>query len=229
MLFNFIFLMACSTSTPPESTSAGENAHKKGSYFDFRKFDFAEVIDGPPAEGSDADKDDYAQIKALQKKRTKEQCEVAKSEVSYKNLADLFEKPKGPLTHAEVAVFKVIFDQLESETKPIWTLAKNKWKRPRPYFVVSGIRPCIKKETSTSYPSAHAALGQMGARILAFAYPKKDDEILARGKEIGDHRVLGGVHHPTDVEAGRKLGDAIFERLMENTAFEKALKKAKSK
>jgi hypothetical protein len=32
---------------------------------------------------------------------------------------------------------------------------------------------------------------------------------MKRGDEISMHRVLGGVHHPSDIVAGKKLGDAM--------------------
>jgi hypothetical protein len=40
---------------------------------------------------------------------------------------------------------------------------------------------------------------------------------MAVANQVGKNRMIGGVHHPSDVEAGQKLGDemafrAIWER-----------------
>jgi acid phosphatase (class A) len=54
------------------------------------------------------------------------------------------------------------------------------------------------------------------------------DAILARGRQIGDDRVIGGVHFPSDVEAGRTLAQAIFAKLMASPDFQADLARAKT-
>ena len=45
--------------------------------------------------------------------------------------------------------------------------------------------------------------------VLADLVPKLQEAILERGRQVGNDRVLAGVHHPSDVEAGQKLGAAL--------------------
>jgi len=40
--------------------------------------------------------------------------------------------------------------------------------------------------------------------------------------------VLGGVHYPSDVAAGRILGNAIADKMLANPEFQAALAKAKA-
>ena len=50
---------------------------------------------------------------------------------------------------------------------------------------------------------------------------------MTRGKLMGDDRVIAGMHFPSDVAAGQKLGGAIAKKLMENPVFQKSLQDAK--
>ena len=50
---------------------------------------------------------------------------------------------------------------------------------------------------------------------------------MARGKLIGQDRVIGGMHYPSDVAAGQKLGAAIAKSLLANEQFKTEFEKAK--
>jgi acid phosphatase (class A) len=62
--------------------------------------------------------------------------------------------------------------------------------------------------------------GYVTALVLAQVFPAQREAILARGVRYGDNRVACGVHHPTDVAAGRLLGIAYFNALKANPAFQ---------
>jgi len=51
---------------------------------------------------------------------------------------------------------------------------------------------------------------------------------MARGQQIGDDRVLGGVHFPSDIEAGHTLAHALFDKLAASQDFQADLTKAKA-
>ena len=88
--------------------------------------------------------------------------------------------------------------------------AKNYYKRPRPFdYADETVDPCIEKATGYAYPSGHATSARLYARLLGKMYPERAEAFLKRGDEAALFRVLGGVHHPTDIEAGKKLGDAL--------------------
>jgi len=54
------------------------------------------------------------------------------------------------------------------------------------------------------------------------------DTILAEGRTIGWHRVQIGRHYPTDIYAGRVLGQAIVQQLKKSERFKKDFAEAKS-
>ena len=98
---------------------------------------------------------------------------------------------------------------------------KEKVRRPRPFVRHGALRPCITapKGDSQSYPSGHAALARVIGLILAEMVPERGPEFLARADEAGLDRVIGGVHHPTDVAAGKALADEVYAVLLQSPTF----------
>jgi hypothetical protein len=62
--------------------------------------------------------------------------------------------------------------------------------------------------TSGSFPSGHTTYATSGAVGLATLLPELAPEILARGSEAGNNRIVLGVHYPLDIIGGRIDGDA---------------------
>jgi acid phosphatase (class A) len=74
-------------------------------------------------------------------------------------------------------------------------------------------------DPQSSHPSGHAAHGWGWALVLAEAYPSRAREILQRGREYGDSRVVCGFHFPSDVEVGRMVGALVVARLHADEGF----------
>ena len=94
--------------------------------------------------------------------------------------------------------------------------AKKFWSRPRPYVTSAEVKPVVSNVTEGSYPSGHATCGYLWAILLADMIPERRDELFARGTRYGMNRVVGGVHYPTDAEAGR-LSAAVIAAVMFTT------------
>ena len=109
--------------------------------------------------------------------------------------------------------------------------AKKHYNRVRPFkfYHASTCNSRQEGELSTngSYPSGHTAMGWAEALVLAEINPPRQDEILKRGFEIGQSRVICGYHWQSDVDAGRVMGSAIVARLHANEEFQKYLAAAK--
>lgn len=109
--------------------------------------------------------------------------------------------------------------------------AKNHYERQRPFdfFKEETCLPEQQAELSTngSYPSGHTSIGWATALILAEINPDRQNEILKRGYEMGQSRVICGYHFQSDVDAGRLTGSAIVARLHADEGFQKQLEKAK--
>jgi acid phosphatase (class A) len=105
--------------------------------------------------------------------------------------------------------------------------AKKVWGRKRPQVSEPRIKPCLPLEPSSSYPSGHSALGAMWANLLAEMFPEDAEILIARGRQIGTDREMAGMHWPSDVEAGLKLGTEVAHRLIAEPGFKEKLQKAR--
>jgi acid phosphatase (class A) len=65
--------------------------------------------------------------------------------------------------------------------------------------------------------------GNLIAILLADIVPEKKAQIFERGWVFAEHRALGGVHYPSDLQAGRISAALIAQRLYQNPEFRKEL------
>lgn len=109
--------------------------------------------------------------------------------------------------------------------------AKDYYMRVRPFkfFEAPTCNPEQQEALSTngSYPSGHTAIGWATALVLAEINPGRQNEILKRGFEMGQSRVICGYHFQSDVDAARIVASAVVARLHANDAFMEQLGKAK--
>lgn len=69
---------------------------------------------------------------------------------------------------------------------------------------------------SPSYPSGHTTYGYMGSLVLAVLVPERYQQMIARGAEYGNDRILMGAHYATDVLGGRALAMHDLAHLLAN-------------
>jgi hypothetical protein len=62
--------------------------------------------------------------------------------------------------------------------------------------------------TDGGYTSGHTAEGVRDSIAMAYAVPERFQEMVSRGLELGESRILAGMHSPLDVISGRMLGTA---------------------
>jgi PAP2 superfamily len=74
--------------------------------------------------------------------------------------------------------------------------------------------------TTSSFPSGHASIGHGMALVLSLLDPDGTEFYLEEGWEIGQHREILGVHFPSDVRAGQRVSDWIFDRMWTNSDFQ---------
>jgi acid phosphatase (class A) len=74
-------------------------------------------------------------------------------------------------------------------------------------------------DQSGAYPSTHALVGMMVAMVMSEVVPERADNLLARGYEFGESRMVCGFHYNTDLVAGRLAASALYSRLHASEAF----------
>jgi acid phosphatase (class A) len=128
-------------------------------------------------------------------------------------------------------VYKLVLEMRDDAGDLATRSAKNHYMRIRPfaYYKENTCNPTQQKELSGngSYPSGHTAIGWAEALVLAEINVDRQNEILKRGYEMGQSRVICGYHWQSDVDAGRLCGAAVVVRLHADPAFQKQLQKAK--
>jgi len=215
-----------------QATAAAMNGVPATSPTDFHYFDPASVdlktlLPDPPADGSPETKAEIDLILEKQKARTPEEVERIKREVKLNVylfdtvLGDWFTAKNLPLT-------ATLFQKVDETEVPIIMSAKKDWHRPRPFKQDSRVKPPIDLPKNDSYPSGHATFGLLNALILAQLAPDLKDQLVARGTQIGDDRIIAGVHFPSDVEAGHKVANALFAKFVASPAFQADLAAAKT-
>lgn len=94
--------------------------------------------------------------------------------------------------------------------------AKRFYKYARPYrwsssvVVLPALVPAKSSTPATDggYTSGHTAEGVRDSIAMAYAVPERFQEMVSRGLELGESRILAGMHSPLDVISGRMLGTA---------------------
>jgi len=115
-----------------------------------------------------------------------------------------------------------LLQRVELDARMVGTPPKDHFNRIRP--LIGDDRPvCIRREawmsTNASYPSGHAMTGWAWGLVLGELVPAKASGLLEAGREIGESRVICGVHYQSDVEAGRMLGAAMVAEEHAKAAF----------
>lgn len=184
--------------------------------------DFRAILAAPPAAGSVAALADLDVVLQVQAWRTPEQIEWAKlveRDQVFNHATVLgawFSAERLPVT---AAFFKSLGDDLRA----IDVASKLPFARPRPNVADPRVQPCVTLPTSTSYPSGSAMQALVWAELLAEMVPAKRTELIARAHRAGWGRVIGGVHWPSDVAAGRVLAAAYLAEARKNAVFRAAL------
>jgi len=195
---------------------------ERPSYFSPTAVDPIKLLPGPPAAGSAEAREELELMETIEKDRTKADVDRCASEVDL--TVDAFKSAVGPLCTAEnLPKLAKLFKNLAKDSKPFSDTVKDHFKRPRPAHEDSQLHVPIENASSFAYPSGHSTLGTMYALILAEIAPAHRDAIIERGREIGWDRVVAGLHHPSDIYAGRVLGQALAEALLADPKFQDEL------
>lgn len=129
------------------------------------------------------------------------------------------------------AIYELVLGMREDAGDLATRSAKNAHDRVRP-FVFYDEMTCNPEQQAElshngSYPSGHTSIGWATALVLAEVNPERQNEILKRGFEMGESRVICGYHFQSDVDAGRITGSAVVARLHADPTFQKKLAAAK--
>lgn len=76
--------------------------------------------------------------------------------------------------------------------------------------------PMMDLSDSPSFPSGHTTYGYTGAVLLGILVPERYQQMIVRGAEYGNERIIVGAHYAMDVLAGRTLALYDVAHLLAN-------------
>jgi hypothetical protein len=82
--------------------------------------------------------------------------------------------------------------------------------------VVYNRGPVMDLTNNPSFPSGHTTYGYTGALILAVLVPERYSQMVTRGAEYGNDRIIMGAHYAMDVLGGRTLALYDMAHLLAN-------------
>ena len=214
----------CAAAQPAPAPAPGPQAP---SYIAAAHLDATLFLSPPPRPRSLAQAADLSAVKAAQAGKGGVRWRLAQADNDISAftafgpvLGPAFTRSAAPRTGA---LFDVLFADVTSLTVP----SKIAFDRPRPPLVDRRLSTCAPLEVTRSYPSGHATRGWLMALVLSEMVPEKSNLLLARGRDYGDSRVVCAEHFPSDVQAGRLIGAAVFAAAKSDPAFERDFQAAR--
>lgn len=211
-------LSACSSAQARVALKRAHLVSARAFYVEAAAFKTAD-FPPPPVPGSREQEEDKAAVLQWQARRSAADCEGAN--LTAKADYDFFwAGRKSPFPEPFPRAAKSFIARLASDLDSAVTVMKDRYARPRPYQAYPGeAKPCVKKSWGYSYPSGHSTYSRVYARVLADILPERREEFLATADRIALDRVVGGVHFPTDIEAGKAFGDLYHAELRKSPAY----------
>jgi acid phosphatase (class A) len=192
--------------------------------------DMKQIIPPPPSPGTLLYQNDMDISHASFFVKNTNRYKLAQSDANFstEGFAQSFEKAFGhPISKKETPVIWNILNQLEVTEGAFTKPAKHFYYRTRP-FAYFHEKACEKTyNIHGSYPSGHTTIGWAIALTLSDINPSRTDQIMKRGYEFGQSRVVCGVHYPSDVNAGYLVGSIMFSQLQTSPEFQQEIKLAK--
>lgn len=194
-----------------------------------------QLLPGPPDPASVAFLYDQARYNWGKMQRNTPRGEQAfqDARIGGQHLPDAFSEAFGININPQVTpeIYKLIVGMREDAGDLATRAAKDYYNRQRPFSFYGEMtcNPEQQEELSTngSYPSGHTSIGWATALVLSEINPDRINDILQRGYQMGESRVICGYHFQSDVDAGRITGAGVVARLHADPGFNAQLEKAK--
>jgi acid phosphatase (class A) len=219
---------ACALAVPACATGPLRQAAAPASYLDHTALrTLADAVPPAPAEGSAAAQADIAASDRLRALENTDRWMLATRH------AEL--RPALALAHFDCALgFRVtaedsprlvsMLERVLHDANEAAELAKARAFRPRPVGVDPERPACqvvsAAGRASPSYPSGSATVGAAYGQVFAALVPDHAAGAERIGHEIAVSRMVCGMHYPSDVAEGERLGRAAARQIAATPAFE---------
>ena len=243
----FTFLFVCSMLVSPVCQAEEDVAALTGSnniFAEDKEASFlsedeiptgAKFLPLPPKPSEAAFYNDWLRYEWGKSMRDTERGKVAAEDAVHtlEYFAKIFSEPFGlEISKENTPEIYALLDRLLATTRMCNQKSKARLMRVRPFMQFHEPTPVPEDEerlsTNSSYPSGHTTMGWAIALVLSDINPERQDEILQRGFEYGESRVIVGFHYQSDVDAARVITSTLVNRMHAKEDFVKQLQKAKA-
>lgn len=225
-------LLLCATAVTAQEDYAGANL-----YFTPEQMpDMREFLPGPPQKGSvEMDFDEAMYQYGKQLRQTDPEAAKAAQAQSDNRLANLcrqFSEPFGVEISEQNTpqIYLLLRDAVITCVKTVIG-PKEFYRRPRPfaYYQEGTLMPDREGmlQQNGSFPSGHTLRGWATALLLTEINPAAANELLKKGYQYGQSRVISGYHWQSDVNAARLVAAAAVAQCHNSERFQRQMKKAK--
>lgn len=192
------------------------------------------LLAAPPSGGSPAmEADRAANAQALtQRASPRWNAAATDADLGFPAVANNFSCALGaPISQRQTPALYRMMRRAALDAGGATSEAKAHYDRPRPFEVnrqpICTPRDARALRADGSYPSGHSAVGWAWALLLSELSPEQKEQVLARGHEFGQSRVVCNVHWQSDVDAGRVVAQAVVERLHRHAEFRRDFEAAR--
>jgi len=190
--------------------------------------DFPALIAPPPAADSLVTRAELDVVLQLQELRTAALAKRAQ-EIEGETLFGFAADVVGPWFKAEsLPKTAALFAAVREDFIPVNRASKAVWPRQRPPYADARVKPCVEYSDSGSYPSGHGIQSALWAALLAELMPDHAAAFQSRALETRRMKLFTGVHYPSDLEAGRIVGEALAREMLKSPALQQALAGARA-
>jgi acid phosphatase (class A) len=102
--------------------------------------------------------------------------------------------------------------ELTEDEKSMIVRIKNGIKRPRPFIENKQIKSYCGKISGYSYPSKTTAEAYVICERLCEKFPHLREGLYVLANKVANSRIQGGVHYPSDVEAGKSIAKGLISK-----------------
>jgi len=191
-------------------------------------FDWRACVSPPPAEDSLAGQADHEIVRELDAHRTSDQTVLAKHYEKFSPFVIAADVLGDWCTADNLPRTKAFFSEAWLECKPVISDSKAAWNRKRPYSFDPDLHPVVERPNDASYPSGHAFSASYVAALLTAILPDHAADWEKEAQLIRWSRLVGGAHYPTDVVAGKILGEAVAKEMLKSPNMQKAIEEVRA-
>ncbi len=184
------------------------------------------LLTTPNKEGSAESKKEIAEIIELQKNIDPSEIIQAAKEVNYTPETLVLTVDEKMNREGFPQLYNLL-DRVAETSRVVNDSAKEYWNTKRPYILDKRVKALVEAHSNPAYPSGHTCGSFATAHVMGLILPQKRDEFYARAQKIAWHRVIVGMHFPTDVKGGKEMALLLMGMLLQNAEFQKDLAEVK--